>query len=57
MAVNVKDAGKNDLVRHLLATLVYWTTKIIHDAPENYPAVSIGNRVRTPEKVLGISTA
>ena len=45
--------GKNDLVRHLLATLVYRTTKIIHDAPINYRSTSIGNNVRTPEKILG----
>ena len=45
--------GKNTLVRHLLATLVYRTTKIIHDAPEHYPNTSIGNNVRNPEKVLG----
>ena len=45
--------GKNELVRHLLATLVYRTTKIIYDSPENYPKTAIGNNVRTPEKVLG----
>ncbi len=45
--------GKNNLVRHLLATLVYRTTKIIHDAPEDYPKTSIGSNARTPEKVLG----
>jgi hypothetical protein len=44
--------GKNELVRHLLATLVYRTTKIIQDAPEAYPNISIGNKVRTPEKIL-----
>jgi hypothetical protein len=53
MTVSPEDQGKNDLVRHLLATLVYRTTKIIHDAPELYPTISIGNNVRTPEKVLG----
>ena len=45
--------GKNLLVRHLLASLVYRTTKIIHDAPENFPHTSIGHNVRTPEKILG----
>jgi hypothetical protein len=45
--------GKNALVRHLLATLVYRITKIIHDAPEDYWSISIGNNVRTPEKILG----
>jgi hypothetical protein len=45
--------GKNILVRHLLASLVYRTTKIIRDAPENFPETSIGNSVRTPEKILG----
>ena len=48
-----KAEGKNELVRHLLATLVYRTTKIIRDAPEGYPGTSIGKGVRTPEKVLG----
>ena len=48
----LESEGKNKLVRHLLATLVYRTTKIIHDAPENYPNTSIGNNVRTPEKIL-----
>lgn len=50
---NQEAHGKNALVRHLLATMVYRTTKIIRDAPENYPTTSIGNGVRTPEKVLG----
>ena len=48
-----KAEGKNELVRHLLATLVYRTTKILHDAPTNFTKTSIGNGVRTPEKVLG----
>lgn len=48
-----KDSAKNELVRHLLATLVYRTTKIIHDAPEGYSMTSIGKSVRTPEKILG----
>lgn len=50
---NQEAHGKNALVRHLLATMVYRTTKIIRDAPENYPTTSIGNGVRNPEKVLG----
>jgi hypothetical protein len=53
MSEDSKAEGKNVLVRHLLATLVYRTTKIIHDAPSNYPYTSIGEGVRTPEKVLG----
>jgi hypothetical protein len=53
MISTLKDQGKNELVRHLLATLVYRITKIINDAPPNYQTISIGNNVRTPEKVLG----
>ena len=53
MASSPREQGKNELVRHLLATLVYRATKIIHDAPENYHKTSIGERVRTPEKILG----
>jgi hypothetical protein len=53
MAIPEKAEGKNELVRHLLASLVYRTTKIIHDAPENFPKTSIGNGVRTPEKIIG----
>ena len=49
----LESKGKNDLVRHLLATLVYRITKIIHDAPDNFWSTSIGNNVRTPEKILG----
>lgn len=48
-----KAEGKNELVRHLLAALVYRVTKIIHDAPEGFPKTSIGKGVRSPEKVLG----
>ena len=44
--------GKNDLVRHLLATLAYRTTKIIRDAPEGFPGLSLGDGVRTPERIL-----
>ena len=47
------EEAKNELVRHMLACLVYRTTKTIHDAPSNYPSTSIGNGVRTPEKILG----
>lgn len=53
MAIPHRAEGKNELVRHLLASLVYRTTKIIHDAPMNFPKTSIGNGVRTPEKILG----
>lgn len=53
MTTSQKAEGKNELVRHLLASLVYRTTKIIHDAPEAFPKTSIGNGVRTPEKILG----
>lgn len=48
-----ENTGKNELVRHMLATLVYRTTKIIHDVPEEYPQLKIGNGVRTPTKILG----
>lgn len=53
MAITMKDKGKNELVRHLLATLVYRTTKILHEAPNNYSSLLIGNGVRKPEKILG----
>jgi hypothetical protein len=52
-AISLKEEGKNELVKHLLATLVYRTTKIIHDAPEDFPKTSIGYGVRSPEKILG----
>jgi hypothetical protein len=53
MSFSDENKGKNDLVRHMLACLVYRTTKIIHDAPKDFPKTSIGNGVRTPEKILG----
>ncbi len=53
MSFDENAAGKNELVRHLLACLVYRVTKIIHDAPENYPLTKTGCGVRTPLKVLG----
>ena len=53
MAASQRDEGKNELVRHLLATLVYRTTKVIHGAPEGFLRTSVGEGVRTPEKVLG----
>ena len=53
MSSSERIEGKNELVRHLLACLVYRTTKIIHDASEGYPQTMIGHGVRTPEKVLG----
>lgn len=51
--LSYREEGKNELVRHLLATLVCRTTKIIKEAPENYWTISIGESVRTPEKILG----
>jgi hypothetical protein len=54
MSDTFKAEGKNELVRHLLAALVYRTTKIIADAPENFSQTSMGEGVRTPEKVLGL---
>jgi hypothetical protein len=53
MSDTFKAEGQNELVRHLLAALVYRTTKIIVDAPENFSQTSIGEGVRTPEKILG----
>ncbi|MBT3285607.1 hypothetical protein HN807_03475 [Candidatus Bathyarchaeota archaeon] len=53
MAISQREEGKNELVRHLLATLVYRTTKIIKDAPEYFWTISIGESVRTPVKILG----
>ena len=52
MSSSAEDIGKNKLVRHMLACIVYRTTKIIHEAPKDFPATSIGNVVRTPEKIL-----
>ena len=48
-----KEEGKNELARHLLASLVYRTTKIIQDTSANFPTTAIGHGVRTPEKILG----
>jgi hypothetical protein len=53
MTISEKTEGKNELVRHLLSTLVYRTTKISLDAPQNYLKISIENKVRTQEKILG----
>lgn len=40
------------LIRHLVATLAYRTTKVIQDAPDNYPIFSAGSGVRTPVEIL-----
>lgn len=52
MSYSDQDVGKNTLVRHMLACLVYRTTKIIHNTPQTFPKTSIGEGVRTPEKIL-----
>lgn len=40
------------LIRHFIATLGYRATKVIRNAPENYPALSVGEGVRTPVEIL-----
>ncbi|MBD3172361.1 hypothetical protein GF326_07810 [Candidatus Bathyarchaeota archaeon] len=52
MSYSDQDIGKNEIVRHMLACLVYRTTKIIHGAPQTFPKITIGNRARTPMKIL-----
>jgi hypothetical protein len=42
------DQVKRQLLRHFLATLAYRATKIFHDAPDTYPTLDVGNRVRKP---------
>jgi len=53
IGVTSHQEGKNELVRHLLATLVYRTTKLIQEAPENFPTTSLRHGVRALEKILG----
>ena len=43
---------KRELLRHLLATLVYRAGVAISDAPENFAAFRIGETVRTPGEIL-----
>lgn len=40
------------LIRHFIATLAYRATKVIRNVPENYPALSVGEGVRTPVEIL-----
>jgi hypothetical protein len=41
-----------NLIRHLLATLAYRTTKAIREVPDGYSDLSIGADVRTPVEIL-----
>ena len=43
---------KRELLRHLLATLVYRGRVAISDAPENFAAFKIGETVRNPGAIL-----
>lgn len=40
------------VLRHLLATLAYRTSRAISDPPAGYPELSIGEGVRTPHEIL-----
>lgn len=44
--------AKNEVVRHLLASLSYRLTKALYEAPDNFSNISIGQGVKTPEKIL-----
>lgn len=43
---------KRELLRHLLATLVYRANAAISDAPESFAAFKIGEAIRTPGEIL-----
>lgn len=43
---------KRELLRHLIATLVYRAGVAISDAPENFAAFKIGETLRTPGEIL-----
>ena len=43
---------KRELLRHLLATLVYRGRVAISDAPENFAAFKVGETLRTPDEIL-----
>jgi hypothetical protein len=43
---------KRELLRHLIATLVYRAGVAISDAPENFAAFKIGEILRTPGEIL-----
>lgn len=43
---------KRELLRHLIATLVYRTTVAVSDAPESFAAFKIGEGVRAPGEIL-----
>jgi hypothetical protein len=45
-------SDKQDILRHLLATLVYRTQKALQDAPEHFGSFQAGADVRTPQELL-----
>ena len=45
-------SSKNEMLRHFLASIAYRATKAIKNAPEAYPSLDIGKRVRTPLGIL-----
>ncbi|HEY3221088.1 MAG TPA: hypothetical protein VGJ80_10170 [Gemmatimonadales bacterium] len=46
-----------ELLRHFLAAIAYRTQKALRGAPDDYPTVSAGNRVRTPAELIRHMTA
>jgi hypothetical protein len=45
-------SDKNEVLRHLLASIAYRGTKAIKNAPRQYPTVHVGKGVRTPLELL-----
>ena len=42
----------SEWLRHFLASIAYYATKALKDAPDNYPELDIGKGVRTPRRLL-----
>lgn len=45
-------SDKQEILRHLLATLAYRTRKALRDAPERFGSFQAGADVRTPKELL-----
>lgn len=45
-------SDKREMLRHLIASIAYHSTKAIQDAPSEYPEFNQGQGARTPRQIL-----
>ncbi|MGK2963757.1 MAG: hypothetical protein ACSLFK_16675, partial [Gemmatimonadaceae bacterium] len=50
--MNATSDSRRQFLRHVIATLAYRGSKVLSDAPDNFPSFLAGVTTRTPSQIL-----